>query len=115
MTQSNLHAAIIMDGNGRWATGRGFPRVAGHQAGAEALRRIVEMAPACGIDTLTVYAFSTDNWNRPPSEVGALMALLAWYLEKETPRCVANDVRMTIIGCRDRLPESLTAWIDAAE
>jgi undecaprenyl diphosphate synthase len=115
MKQSNLHVAIIMDGNGRWATARGLPRAAGHQQGAEALRRIVEAAPACGVDVLTVYAFSSDNWKRPPLEVETLMALLGWYLEHETPRCLANGVRMTIIGRRDRLPDSLVASIDAAE
>ncbi len=115
MKQSNLHVAIIMDGNGRWATARGLPRAAGHQAGAEALRRIVEAAPACGVDILTVYAFSSDNWKRPPLEVETLMVLLGWYLENETPRCLANGVRMTVIGRRDRLPESLVAAIDDAE
>jgi undecaprenyl diphosphate synthase len=115
MKQSNLHVAIIMDGNGRWATARGLPRAAGHQSGAEALRRIVEAAPACGVDILTVYAFSSDNWKRPPLEVETLMALLGWYLENETPRCLANGVRMTIIGRRDRLPDSLVALIEAAE
>jgi undecaprenyl diphosphate synthase len=113
--QSNLHVAIIMDGNGRWATGRGLPRVAGHSAGAESLRRIVEAAPDCGIGVLTVYAFSSDNWKRPQPEVDALMALLSCYLVRETPRCLANGVRMTIIGRRDRLPDSLVASIDAAE
>jgi undecaprenyl diphosphate synthase len=115
MIQSNLHIAIIMDGNGRWATARGLPRAAGHQQGAEALRRIVEAAPACGVEILTVYAFSSDNWKRPPLEVETLMALLGWYLENETPRCLANGVRMTIIGRRDRLPDSLVAAIDTAE
>jgi undecaprenyl diphosphate synthase len=103
MTQSNLHVAIIMDGNGRWAIARKLPRAAGHQQGAEALRR------------MTVYAFSSDNWKRPPLEVETLMALLGWYLEQETPRCLANGVRMTIIGRRDRLPESLVTAIDDAE
>jgi undecaprenyl diphosphate synthase len=115
MKQSNLHVAIIMDGNGRWATARGLPRAAGHQSGAEALRRIVEAAPGCGVDILTVYAFSSDNWKRPPLEVETLMALLGWYLENETPGCLMNNVRMTIIGRRDRLPDSLVALIDAAE
>jgi len=113
--QSNLHVAIIMDGNGRWAAGRGLPRIAGHGAGAETLRRVVEAAPDCGIGVLTVYAFSSDNWKRPQLEVDALMALLACYLGSETPRCVANGVRMSIIGRRDRLPDSLRASIDAAE
>jgi undecaprenyl diphosphate synthase len=113
--QSNLHVAIIMDGNGRWATGRGLPRIAGHSAGAEALRRIVEAAPDCGIGVLTVYAFSSDNWKRPQPEVDALMALLACYFARETPRCLANGVRMSIIGRRDRLPASLVESINAAE
>jgi undecaprenyl diphosphate synthase len=113
--QSNLHVAIIMDGNGRWATGRGLPRIAGHQAGADALRRIVEAAPDCGTGVLTVYAFSSDNWTRPKLEVDALMALLACHLESETPRCLANGVRISIIGRRDRLPDSLIASIEDAE
>jgi undecaprenyl diphosphate synthase len=115
MKQSSLHVAVIMDGNGRWATGRGLPRVAGHTAGAEALRLIVECAPACGIGVLTVYAFSSDNWKRPPLEVAALMTLLATYLAGETRRCVMNGVKMSIIGRRDRLPESLRASIAEAE
>ncbi len=113
--QSNLHVAIIMDGNGRWATGRGLPRVAGHSAGAETLRRIVEAAPDCGIGLLTVYAFSSDNWRRPHLEVDALMFLLACYLSSETERCLESGVRMSIIGRRDRLPDSLRASIDEAE
>jgi undecaprenyl diphosphate synthase len=115
MMQSNLHVAIIMDGNGRWATGRGLPRIAGHSAGAETLRRIVEAAPNCGIDLLTVYAFSSDNWKRPQAEVDALMALLGCYLASETERCVSKGVRMCFIGRRDRLPDSLRACIDDAE
>ncbi len=115
MIQSNLHVAIIMDGNGRWALGRGLPRVAGHAAGAEALRRVVEHAPDCGIGVLTVYAFSSDNWKRPPLEVAALMTLFAAYIANETPRSVANGVKMSIIGRRDRLPDSLGARIAEAE
>jgi len=115
MIQSNLHVAIIMDGNGRWAMGRGLARIAGHSAGAEALRRIVEAAPDYGIGVLTVYAFSSDNWKRPQVEVDALMDLLARYLSGETPRCLANGVRMSIIGRRDRLPVSLRNSIESAE
>ena len=104
-----------MDGNGRWAVGCGLPRIAGHSAGAEALRLIVEAAPAYGVRVLTVYAFSSDNWKRPPLEVEALMTLLGCYLASETPRCVANGIRMSVIGRRDRLPDSLRAAIDEAE
>jgi undecaprenyl diphosphate synthase len=73
-----------MDGNGRWATRRGLPRVAGHRAGADAVRRIVQIAPGCGITALTLYAFSADNWRRPAAEVTALMRLFARYLRTET-------------------------------
>jgi undecaprenyl diphosphate synthase len=114
-TQSSLRVAIIMDGNGRWATARGLPRAAGHQAGAKTLRQIVEAAPDFGVEALTVYAFSSDNWKRPPLEIEGLMALFAAYLETQTPRCAANGVRMTIIGRRDRLPGSLIDSIAAAE
>src|SRR2546421_10704409 len=101
---SSLHVAIVMDGNGRWATRRGLPRVAGHRAGAEAVRRTVEAAPGLGVAALTLYAFSADNWKRPAAEVAALMPLLARYLRTETPRLAQNDVRPELIGRRDRLP-----------
>jgi undecaprenyl diphosphate synthase len=110
-----LHAAIIMDGNGRWAQARGRSRTAGHLAGADAVRRTVEAAPDCGIDVLTLYAFSSDNWQRPTDEVGALMRLLRRYLMAETGRCVENGVRIQIIGRRDRLAPSLVRGIEAAE
>ena len=106
---------MIMDGNGRWANGRGLPRIAGHRAGAEALRRVVEAAPAYGVTVLTVYAFSSDNWKRPALEVEALMTLLARYLASETPRCLTNGIRMSVIGRRDRLPHPLLVAIDHAE
>ena len=96
-----------MDGNGRWATARGLPRAAGHRAGAEALRHVVEAAPALGVGTLTVYAFSADNWSRPSAEVSALMALLGGYLRSETSRLKRAGVRLQLIGRRDRLPVSL--------
>ena len=101
--QSTLHAAIIMDGNGRWAQGRGMPRIAGHRAGVETATRIVEAAPELGIRVLTLFAFSSDNWRRPTAEVQALMMLLAHYLERETPRSIANGVRVEAIGRRDRI------------
>src|SRR5207248_3309908 len=109
------HVAIVMDGNGRWARRRGLPRVAGHRAGAEAVRRTVEAAPDAGVAALTLYAFSADNWRRPPAEVAALMRLFARYLRTETPRLVENDVWLELIGRRDRLPLPLVAAIDAAE
>ncbi len=114
-SRCGLHAAIIMDGNGRWAQARGRSRTAGHLAGADAVRRTVEAAPGCGISTLTLYAFSSDNWRRPPDEVGALMRLLRRYLMAETGRCVANGVRIQVIGRRDRLAPSLVRGIEAAE
>ncbi|MDE3196646.1 MAG: di-trans,poly-cis-decaprenylcistransferase [Acidobacteriota bacterium] len=115
MTQSEISVAIIMDGNGRWAERLGLPRMAGHRAGAETLRRVVEAAPALGVGTLTAYAFSSDNWKRPVEEVNALMALLAWYLEDEIPHLRANGVRLSVIGRRDRLPGMLLDAIDRAE
>jgi undecaprenyl diphosphate synthase len=104
-----------MDGNGRWALARGLPRIAGHAAGVEAVRRIVEAAPADGIGILTLFAFSSDNWRRPAEEVEALMRLLAAYLESETPRCIENGVSLEAIGRRDRLDASLAAAIACAE
>ena len=115
MDSRTLHVAIIMDGNGRWATDLGLPRALGHRAGAEALRRVVEAAPDMGVETLTAYAFSADNWQRPQEEVNALMELLAWYLEDETPRMAADGVRLSVIGRRDRLPVRLLDAIRAGE
>ena len=113
--QSTLHVGIIMDGNGRWATGRGLPRIMGHRAGVEAARRAVEAAPDAGIGILTLFAFSSDNWRRPPSEVDALMRLMAVYLENETARCVARGVRLEVIGRRDRLDAKLCSAIAQSE
>src|SRR5512140_738213 len=105
--QSKLHVGIIMDGNGRWATRRGLSRLRGHEAGAEAIRRVVEAAPQQGVGTLTLYAFSCDNWRRPNPEVSALMALLRFYLGNEVESLVRNGVRLTVIGRRDRIPEGI--------
>ena len=110
-----LHVGIIMDGNGRWATRRGLSRLRGHEAGVEAIRRIVEAAPKQGIGTLTLYAFSTDNWRRPRAEVAALMTLLRFYLANEVQSLVKNGVRLTVIGRRDRLPDGIAAAITRAE
>jgi undecaprenyl diphosphate synthase len=105
--QNSLHVAIIMDGNGRWAQSRGLPRIAGHRAGADAVRRVVESAPALGVGALTLYSFSSDNWQRPAAEVKALMGLFQSYLRLETRRCVAEGVRIRMIGRRDRLAPAL--------
>jgi undecaprenyl diphosphate synthase len=111
----HLHVAIVMDGNGRWASARGMPRRRGHEAGARTVRTIVEAAPAAGIDLLTLYAFSSDNWKRPPREVGALLALFRRYLDMERERLRDEGVRLSIIGRRDRLPRSLVAAIERSE
>jgi undecaprenyl diphosphate synthase len=112
---AELHVGIIMDGNGRWATRRGLSRLRGHEAGVEAIRRIVEAAPPQGVGTLTLYAFSSDNWRRPKVEVTALMALLRFYLASEVESLVSNGVRLTVIGRRDRLPDGIAAAIARAE
>jgi undecaprenyl diphosphate synthase len=104
-----------MDGNGRWAAARGLPRVAGHRAGADAVRRVVEAAPKCGVSILTLFAFSSDNWRRPKEEVGALMHLFSLYLAREADRCASNGVRLEVIGRRDRLGDRLAESIAAAE
>ncbi len=115
MSQRTFHVAIIMDGNGRWATGRGLPRIAGHRRGAEALDRTMRAAPAAGITDLTVYAFSSDNWKRPPEEVQGLMTLFRRYLEQEIERCVNNGVRLMFIGRRDRLAANIRKLMNDAE
>ena len=104
-----------MDGNGRWARARGLPRVAGHRAGADAVRRVVEAAPGLGVGVLTLYSFSSDNWLRPAAEVKALMSLFQSYLRMETSRCVREGVRIRTIGRRDRLAPSLQKALTAAE
>jgi undecaprenyl diphosphate synthase len=110
-----LHLGVIMDGNGRWALQRGLSRGTGHRAGAEAARRLVEAAPEAGIGVLTLFAFSSDNWRRPATEVAWLMRLFHEYLQVETARCVANGVRLEIIGRRDRLGTGLLRAVEAAE
>ncbi len=110
-----LHVAIIMDGNGRWAQARGLPRTAGHRAGAQTVRRIIETAPTLEIGVLTLYAFSADNWQRPVDEVQALMKLLERYLMTECQRCLDNDIRLCVIGRRDRLEPHLVRIIERVE
>lgn len=113
--QGRFHVAIIMDGNGRWAQKRGRPRAAGHVAGSEAVRRTAESAPALGITTLTLYAFSSDNWRRPRDEVVHLMHLFQKHLDSECVRLVDRGVRLSIIGRRDRIPDSLKQRIATVE
>jgi undecaprenyl diphosphate synthase len=110
-----MHVAIIMDGNGRWATSRGLPRTAGHHTGVRTARNIVESAVRAGIGTLTLYAFSSDNWSRPRVEVLGLMRLFRRSLLVESKRCLENGVRLSIVGRRDRLPASLRQTIVQAE
>jgi undecaprenyl diphosphate synthase len=110
-----LHLAIIMDGNGRWARRRGLPRTAGHRAGVEAARAVVEAAPDLGVTALTLFAFSSDNWRRPAPEVSALMSLLRQYLRADLRQLVENGARLTVIGRRDRLPEGVREEIMQAE
>jgi undecaprenyl diphosphate synthase len=114
-SKKGLHAALIMDGNGRWAQARGLPRTAGHLAGVSAVRRVVEAAPAHGIEVLTLYAFSSDNWKRPGPEVHALMRLLERYLRTELASCVRQGVRLEVLGRRDRLPARVVESIARAE
>src|SRR5664279_5343012 len=113
--QSKLHVGIIMDGNGRWAIRQRLSRLRGHEAGVEAIRRVVEAAPKQGLGTLTLYAFSSDNWRRPKAEVSALMSLLRFYLGNEVASLVRNGVRLNVIGRRDRLPAGIAEAIGRAE
>jgi undecaprenyl diphosphate synthase len=109
------HVAIIMDGNGRWAAQRGWPRPAGHRAGATAVRNVIEAAPELGIGTLSLYAFSSDNWHRPQGEVASLMRLFVRYLRQETTRCVETGVSVSVIGRRDRVPDMVRAAVESCE
>jgi undecaprenyl diphosphate synthase len=110
-----MHVAIIMDGNGRWAVARGLPRSAGHLAGARAVDRAVEAAARHGIRTLTLYAFSAANWQRPEAEVRHLFALFQRYLRTQTQRALEASIRLNVIGRRDRLPAELRQAIEASE
>ncbi len=109
------HVAIIMDGNGRWATQRGRPRLFGHQAGARRVREIVEACPDLGVDYLTVFAFSTENWKRTQSEVAGLMSLFRRYITREAKALKANDVCVRFIGDRVRLDRKLVGMMDELE
>ncbi|MCB9680395.1 MAG: isoprenyl transferase [Alphaproteobacteria bacterium] len=109
------HVAIIMDGNGRWARNRGLPRTAGHEAGAESVREVVRACGELGVDVLTLYSFSTENWSRPEDEVNALMGLLERYLRDETSDLLHNNVRLRGIGELDQLPEHVRTLLAAGE
>jgi undecaprenyl diphosphate synthase len=108
------HVAIIMDGNGRWAEARGLPRIAGHKAGVEAVRRSVRAACDLGVAYLTIYSFSTENWSRPPSEVFFLMGLMRRFIQQDLAELHANGVRIRMIGERDRVDADLLTLIDDA-
>jgi undecaprenyl diphosphate synthase len=110
-----MHIAIIMDGNGRWARQRQLPRSAGHRAGAKAVNLVVEAAARRGVETLTLYAFSAGNWQRPKAEVSALFGLLRRYLLSQTQRCLDQSIRINVIGRRDRLSPTLLALIERSE
>jgi undecaprenyl diphosphate synthase len=110
-----MHVAIIMDGNGRWATQRGLPRTAGHIEGAKAVRATVEVAARADVKMLTLYAFSSANWARPAAETAALMRLFGQYLFTETRRCVEQSIRVNVIGRRDRLSDNLLKSIEQSE
>lgn len=106
------HVAIIMDGNGRWARNRKKPRLYGHKVGADSVRDIVEISREIGIRHLTLYAFSSENWQRPAQEVSGLMSILKMYLDSELPRMLKNDIRLISIGNRQRLPESVRQTLE---
>lgn len=109
------HVAVIMDGNGRWATARHLPRTAGHERGVEALRRTVEAAGDLGIQYLTVFSFSTENWRRPPAEVNTLFGLLKAYVQRDLKRLKDEGVRIRIIGQREGLPADIASLVSKAE
>lgn len=109
------HVAIIMDGNGRWARQRGLPRAFGHQAGARSVGAIVEECARLGIEALTLFSFSSENWKRPPEEINALMELCREYLRHERDRMVANGIRFRRIGQREGLPDAVLAALDETE
>jgi undecaprenyl diphosphate synthase len=110
---TGIHAAIIMDGNGRWARKQGKPRWRGHLAGVDSVRDVVRASPDLGITTLTLYAFSTDNWKRPAAEVGRLFWLLREYCRREQDELLVNGVRVTHVGRRDRIPDKALRAVDA--
>ena len=115
MSQIPHHIAIVMDGNGRWATRRFLPRVAGHKKGVDALRACVRHCAERGVRVLTVFAFSSENWNRPPEEVSGLMELLAMALSREVPQLKTEGVRIRFVGDRSALSDKMRAGLNQAE
>ena len=113
-TTTPRHVAIIMDGNGRWAKQRHLPRLAGHKAGVEAVRRVTRAARALGIEALTLYAFSSENWRRPESEIGDLMGLLRLFIRADLDELVRENVRLRVIGDHRRFAPDLVAMVDDA-
>ena len=109
------HIAIVMDGNGRWASKRYMPRIAGHKQGLDALKRIVSACPSRNIETLTVFAFSSENWNRPVDEVSGLMDILAMALSREVPKLKRDGVRLRFVGAREGLLARTRAGLEQAE
>lgn len=109
------HIAIVMDGNGRWASKRFMPRIAGHKQGVDALKRIVSACPERGIGTLTVFAFSSENWNRPAEEVSGLMDILAMALSREVPKLQRDGVRLRFVGARENLSVRVRRGLEEAE
>ena len=110
--QLPAHVAVIMDGNGRWAAQQHLPRVEGHRAGIDSVRDIVETSARLGIDVLTLYAFSVENWKRPPTEVAVLMGLLKRYLRLEIDNLLGNDIKFQVIGRQDELPADVRRELD---
>ncbi|MCX6063191.1 MAG: polyprenyl diphosphate synthase [Caldiserica bacterium] len=114
-TSSQLHVAIVMDGNGRWAIDRGLPRVAGHRQGAQVVHDIVAAAPGLGVTALTIFAFSTENWKRPPDEVSYILHLFVTMVKKWLPELISQHVRVRIIGDRAALPGDVGASVETIE
>src|ERR1700722_9333794 len=114
-TGAPLHVAIIMDGNGRWAKQRGLPRALGHRAGVAALRRTVEGAEALGVERLTVFGFSTENWSRPHAEVSEILGLMKAYFASDLSRLERNGIRVRIVGRREGLTPDILAIVEEAE
>ena len=116
MTETHqLHVAIVMDGNGRWATARGLPRVAGHRQGAQVVHDVVAAAPGLGVTVLTIFAFSTENWRRPPDEVSYILHLFVAMVTKWLPELISQHVRVSVIGDRAALPSDVRLAVETIE